>query len=391
MIGTLVEKINFKFLKYSFLTLLDKTLSVLFTLFVLEFLGIKLYNTIEFILAVSSTLYIVQELGISTYIFKLFQDLDYQWNNENSNQVLRINSLYILIGSSLSLLALILDNLIISLIILRITYLSSVKIKSALTRVQDLPNNIFYFTIPANIFLILICLISSEDYFLITLIIFHLVFLIISAKSWKYKFSISSFFLIKESIFFCWPIILNVFVVTLLSNFLKLYGWNSLPEEELVVLNYAIRFASFSSLFHVSFVKFFIKKNYIERSNKSLKRDLSYYLSAMLVILLLCWILSVIYLDYNGLIMDVFSLEYISFFFVPIAMSFSAYLEVFLARENNTLTILKSSLIGFISFILITVIYQSIFQVDLFIINLFLIIIFSFISLFRYAQIISKN
>ena len=391
MTNTIRKKINIKFLKYSFLTLIDKILSVLFTLFVLEFLGIKLFNIIEYVLAVSSTLYIVQELGVSTYIFKIFQDLDYKWKKENSDQVLKINSLFIIIGSTLSIISLIFNSLILSLIIFRITYLSSVKIKSALTRVEDLPNNIFYLTIPANLILILICLISSEDYFLITLIIFHLLFLLVSAESWKYKFSISSFSLIKESIFFCWPIILNVFIVTLLSNFLKLYGWNSLPEEELVILNYAIRFASFSSLFHMSFVKFFIKKNYMERSKTNLIRDLLFYLSGIFVVLILCWALSIFYLDFNELIIDVYTIEYISFFFVPIAMNFSAYLEIFLARENNTFSILKSSFIGFILFILIMVIYQSIFQLDLFIINLFLIIIFSFISLYRYVQIISKN
>ena len=136
-------------------------------------------------------------------------------------------------------------------------------------RMVSNPFYIFLITIPINLLILVFIFYgaifnnSTLDlitYFLpfVLFLIFYLCYLIFT-----FKFDIKltrSFFFIKKSINFYWPIIFTSVISLFIGNFIKIYSYYELSPQDMTKSSLFLRILMLIQLTHASFASFYLKK-----------------------------------------------------------------------------------------------------------------------------------
>ena len=206
------------FIRYSAFVLIDKLLSAGFFFILLDSFSVEIYNSLEYVFAIGAGLYVVFEFGFSTYLFRLYQTTDAKRLSREEKEIDDSLKKIIILISVASIISISFGFKLITLALLRVALLVILKYKTSLYRLKDKPSLIFIYSIPFNSLLCLILFFLNPNSLIEILILFHITFLLIVCKPWRFKTLSINHKIINDNILFTWPIILNVLLVSTLSN-----------------------------------------------------------------------------------------------------------------------------------------------------------------------------
>jgi O-antigen/teichoic acid export membrane protein len=353
-------KNNRELLVYSLFNYADKALVFSLPLLLLYFFKDKaLYNTVEYIFSISTIAVTVVDMGMKInyfYSYSTAEDKDQLIRNVKSYFDAMV-CLYMLLFAAGALVSWIfrLDvSVLLAFIFFRVMFQMISGFFSYHTRLLDKPFNIFLISMTANLATLAVLFvlfwsgtgISATHYFLPQALIVAGYFLFVSRKSLRADVQGWLAYL-RKSLGFAWPVILNVFMVTFVNNFGKLYAYKFLSSNEMFQVSYILRIALIIQLAHASALEYLTKKIYVDASRSFNLSIFKKYTGMLMASVLMCigfTVLFNIYSSYLGLP----KLEGQSFllYIYVILWCFSAYFEAFFNKHNQNIYLLPISLIS---------------------------------------------
>lgn len=339
---------NSTLVRYSFLNYFDKGLNFLLPLSLIFIVDNRaVYNQIELILGYAMIAASFIDFGFRGYLF-------YGYSNSSNKQLFAklieeefekyLNLYGIIIVLSSIFLFVFNDRyefltLVILFVTIRTTYLFITSYLSVKFRLLDIPNRIFYYSIPVSLATLLTVYLfyrvfnrTSLSYFFAgqaSLIIYLLVKNAINSQKFKIHFDVKA---IKESFLYSWPILLNSVMSMILVNFSKIYGYDVLTESQMTQLSYTLRIGLVIQLAHVSFAGFFTKELFIEKGRKKILTITFKYLFVLFTSSILSYTIILAINVYSS--QDKFQLFQLFLILFYLTWSCSAYCELFLNKAR---------------------------------------------------------
>ena len=298
------------------LSYFDKAIIFLLPLVVLFFFKDKtVYVSIEYIYSITVVIIPLIDLGLSGYFLYAYRN---SINREKSvnifvNVFQRIYIFLFILGAAILIInySLVEFNEFLLFIISRLLFVLATVFLASYFRLTNNPEKAVYITILSNIlslaFLVLYFLFDIE--FSMWLIFFGQ---IIFAVGYFFKSLIDVFFLngkvsklsvkavIKQSLIFSWPSIIQVFIMMYIVNYGKINVLTKMTLDDGVLLSLVQRLSMVIFLTHSSIWAFLIKDVYIEKNLFIIKRSIVYkYLVFLTLALMVITIVAGVYIFYN--------------------------------------------------------------------------------------------
>ncbi len=358
-----------RLISFSFLNYLDKFIIVIIPIFVLFFTKNKsLYNQLEYVYSLASIIIIATDLGLRNFLLYGYRESKDRINfvNNGVNYFLFINFLYTLTGAVLTCIMFFIgwDGLpILLFVVIRTLYTNIFAFYTVVARLNDKPANAFIISIPINAGTFgLICLffllkkpIYLSYLFLTQIVVVSFFFgLTIKEKVWR---KLNGFFIyFKEALRYAWPIILNLFLVTIIQNIGKIYAQNMLNENEMTRIAFSQRISMIIQLGHASVVGYLVKHLFIIEGISIDKKIGAIYIVALGI----SASFSMTFLYVSGIFLNVPVKFNDPVFYVlllyAIFWCISAFIELYVNKMNKNIYIPIVTSIGFVIFLLIVVI-----------------------------------
>jgi len=350
----------------------DKAVIFLLPILVLQiFKDQTVYLSIEYIYSVTIVIIPFLDLGLVGYFFYIYRNKEDK--RKIVNEVTKIFHVvyFILFVLGFGIVCIhyfvfsIDDNIIY--IVSRAIFLSTFAFLSSYYRLKNKPERGLYVTITANvislIFLFIFVLLDLEfDLWVIFIgqILFCILYFLkilrhLFLKWSKYYKNLKLRSLIKSSLLFSWPTIIQAFIMMYVANYGKIHTLDNLSSNDGVLLSIVQRFSMIIFLTHSSLLAYFVKELYTDKDLFLIqKKTLLKYLCLLTISLVLVALIIGVYLMHN---VDVYDLKRSSLISVAL-LSYSflscvfSYLEMYYGRENKN--IIKLFLALFIGVLFMT-------------------------------------
>jgi hypothetical protein len=356
---------NKNFFLFTGLNLVDKFLLYLLPLIPLYFFKDReYYNQIEFIYSISLFFYIFADGGIKNFYLSNFRH--YKKESLFSGLIKKyINSILIFYFLLIPIIFFILfyrneDLFLIALLVFfRTIFLIIINFNKIYYSVKQVQIKMFNITLLSSI-LTIVFLISMYYFniknnifffFLIQIVIVLIIFFlnIFNKEYLKYLKFIS---LIKKSLKFSWPLILNALFFFIIMHFAKIYSYTYLSSEDMTKISFLMRTLFVIQLFHGSFTNYYYFSVFKKKEKKINFNLLNKYICIMGLICVITFIFfekfsSIMHLKYK------IDLIFICIFFYFIFWCFGAYFEQYLNKFNNNKHIFIFSMISLCMYVVI--------------------------------------
>ena len=253
---------------YTLLNFIDKGINFCIPIMILYFFNKEIYSEIEFIISTSLFVSCFLDFGIRSYAF-----YDYKLRKELAIvEVKNVLDTILIPQLIIYTVALILfPNIITIAISLRAFFFSFQYVFTAYNRLVDTPYKSFFYSIPINIFLLLVILyvfIANKSYninsYIVCYVVFSCFYLIKYLKSNDRKKKIvKTFNYILRSMLFSWPIMLCLIGSTLVQNLIKIYGYNKISTDEYSDYALTLRLFMLALLLHQSIIGYYQKEVFV--------------------------------------------------------------------------------------------------------------------------------
>ncbi len=270
------------FIHYFLLTYLDKIISFALPLSILFIVKDKaMYATVEVAFSYAVLIMVVMELGISNYLFYGYK------KSEDKEQFLYKAGLYfkflLLVYCILTPVLLVAigfydPKLFVLFIIIaaRALFTCFITFSANIYRLKDNPSGVYLASLVVNVssfcLLVLAHYFSWEHkavYFVVPCLLLILAISIrfVAADLKYFKFSDFTEF-IKRCLKFSWPVILNVLAMSYINNYIKIYAYGHLSQQETIQISYILRIGLVVQLTHSAFASFYSKSIFMDTSHK---------------------------------------------------------------------------------------------------------------------------
>lgn len=366
-------KLEKKFIVYSGLNFLEKFLAYIAPLLVLKLIGNQqIYNNIELIYSLSLIINIFLDFGIRgflIYSFRFKKDI-YKYTFETFKFLNSILILYLLIFILFYFFSFnfILDFLIVSLIFFRAIYLLMLNFLRVFFRIINKPIKIFIYSLIANLtacILIYYFFYNKIEFtieifffpFLLFIIIYYLYFLL----EGSFDIRINKIFnFISKSFKYYWPLIIISLVSIFIGNFVKVFSYFALGDNEMTRVSIYLRYLLLIQLAHASFSSFFLRQNF-ETKKKVINKNL------LIKYLFILIFFSIFVMFTMPLVSNYINFKFTSFDIIFLCLNgytfiwcVSAYLEQFLNKYDQNIYILKFHLVSlFVYFSIFLIKYED--------------------------------
>jgi len=329
---------------------MDKAVNLLSPILVIRILHNQLlYNKIEYVLSSSIILSVLVDFGLSSYYF-----YGYRQSEDKKEFIHSIERCFLLLftlqaifvfGSVGMYFILRTPALIVyTCILIRTLFLSYTNFKFNTYRAIDQPSKIFYITIPVNLISFALFYMAYMHfsklviYYFIGLAGFELIYIVYSFTKYS-DLRIKQFWpLLKTSILFAWPLMINVFLLNVIINYGKIYAYKHFTPDEMTTLALMQRFMFILQLSHTAAASFFLKKIFEKKSITLDYKVLKSYSSSMVTSVILIagciYINNAFHVTKSLPFNSTFWLLVIFFLFYCYGAYFSTYFT--LLNRNNT-------------------------------------------------------
>jgi len=260
------------FIVHSILNYADKAINLISPIIILKFLHNDfLYNKIEYILSSSIILSVILDAGLSSYYF-----YGYRTSEDKEQYFERIEGTYLtiftfqaIVGGLLLLTAILFRSqqiLIYCCLLIRGLFLSYTNFKFNTYRVRNEPSKIFLITISVNVISLIVFIIlyninkSQEGFYFAGFFAFQILVILFNISKLRFNQFRDTLQIIKVGFLFSWPLVINVFILNIITNYGKVYAFNHLSSHNMTTLSVLQRFMVIIQLAHTSSISFFLKK-----------------------------------------------------------------------------------------------------------------------------------
>ncbi|PQV49652.1 hypothetical protein CLV33_103290 [Jejuia pallidilutea] len=360
------------------LSYFDKAIIFLLPLLVLYLFGEKeIYVSIEYIYSITIVAIPLLDLGLSGYFFYAYREAD------NKNEVLEVftnffKRLYILIGFvglifiAVHYLVFPFENLILF-IVYRVLFVLATTFLASYFRLINKPQKVVFITILSNTLSLLFLFFYfflNYDFSLWLIFIGQILFssiyffkclkdvLVSINKKLKVLYTAK---ILKDTILFSWPNIIQTFLLLYISNYGKINALTKMPIDDGVLLSLVQRFSMLIFLTHSSVWAFLVKDIYVEKNVLHIRKSILYkYLILLSFALFMVVIIASFLLSYNYVGNSLYRSLKISFLIIGQTFlgCIYAYLEVHYGRENKNIIKLYLAIFGALIFVTILVLLQ---------------------------------
>lgn len=347
-------------LLYTFFNYIDKGLAFVAPLSILYlFDDKKTYNEVEYIFSIASLLFVFLELGIKPYYFYAYK------NSENKTKLISeikgsinllvwIYTVVLIVSFGLHFSELVHMKALYFFIAIRAVYLFLSSFLNYHYRLLDNPSWIYPITISINIGSIGILLIEkivNLSYNLLFLFfLFPFTFIILYAikniKDFNLKILKSFFSILKKAIYYSWPIILNILLISFMNNYGKIYAYEYLNEDAMFQISFALRLSLIIHLAHASALGYLSKNIYINYTPKMFWKNFLLY-SKMIGVVVCLALFGIFVTKFFG-VLDQFqiTLATLLIFIYVIIWCYQSYFEIYYNRIGKTKHVLSFSIIS---------------------------------------------
>lgn len=358
------------------LSYFDKAVIFLLPILVLQlFKDQMVYLSIEYIYSITIVIIPFLDLGLAGYFYYIYR------NKKNKREIVtEITKIFHIVYVILFLLGagiICIHYLIYSIddyivyIVSRAIFLSTFAFLSSYYRLKNKPQRGLFVTLSANaislVFLFIYVFLELEfNLWLIFIgqilfcIFYFLKILRYLILKWsKYYKNLQLGSLIKSSLLFSWPTIIQVFIMMYVANYGKIHALDNMSLNDGVLLSLSQRFSMIIFLTHSSLLAYFIKELYSAEDILSIKKKiLLKYLFLLMTSVILVGFVIAAYLIYNVDVYDLKRAFMVSGLIIIYSFlsCFFSYLEMHYGRENKN--IIKLYLAIFIG-----VLFMSIFHI----------------------------
>ncbi len=357
------------------LSYFDKAVIFLLPILVLQlFKDQTVYLSIEYIYSITIVIIPFLDLGLIGFFFYIHRNRKNK--REIINEVTKIFHIIYIVLFTLGIGIICIHFFVYSIddyivyIVSRAIFLSTFAFFSSYYRLKNKPEKGLFVTISANgislIFLFIYVLLGLEfNLWLIFIgqILFCVLYFLKTSRylilKWsKYYKNLQFGSLIKSSLLFSWPTILQVFIMLYIANYGKIHALDNMSLNDGVLLSLVQRFSMIIFLTHSSLLAYFIKELYSAEDILSIKKKtLLKYLYLLMTSVVLVVLIIGAYLIYNIDVYDLKRAFIISGLIIIYSFlsCFFSYLEMHYGRENKN--VIKLYLALFIG-----VVFMSILQ-----------------------------
>lgn len=355
------------------LSYLDKAIIFLLPLLVLQiFKDQTEYVIIEYIYSATTVIIPLIDFGLSGYFYYAYR------NSKNKDKtVLDFKSAFqrlYLILSALCILIVAVNffgfefEKFIIFIVSRLLFILATTFFASYYRLINKPERVLYITLTANIFslLFLFGFFFLESEFTLWLVfigqivfsVFYFIYCMVNVFiKTKHQYDFSQLIqIIKRSVIFSWPTILQVFLMMFIANYGKLSALSQMPINDATLLSVSQRFSMIIFLTHSSLWAFLVKDIYVQNDVLEInKKILIKYLTILTFTAIGVSLVTFSYLFYTLTSEElqkpvlIVSLIIGHTFFSCIF----AYLELHYGRENKNIIKLYLAIFGAAVFILL--------------------------------------
>lgn len=357
------------------LSYFDKAVIFLLPILVLQlFKDQTVYLSIEYIYSITIVIIPFLDLGLVGFFFYIHRNRKNK--REIINEVTKIFHLVYILLFTLGIGIICIHYFVYSIddyivyIVSRAIFLSTFAFFSSYYRLKNKPERGLFVTISANaislIFLFIYVLLGLEFNLWLIFIgqILFCVFYFLKISRYlilkwsKYYKNLQFRSLIKSSLLFSWPTIIQVFIMLYVANYGKIHALDNMSLNDGVLLSLVQRFSMIIFLTHSSLLAYFIKELYSAEDILSIKKKiLLKYLYLLMTSVVLVALIIGAYLILNIDVYDLKRAFMISGLIIIYSFlsCFFSYLEMYYGRENKN--IIKLYLALFIG-----VVFMSILQ-----------------------------
>jgi hypothetical protein len=378
------------------LTYFDKGLSFALPLSILFILRDKpLYALVEVAFSYATIAVVLAELGLSSYLF-----WGYKASLDKDEFVIKAQVFFgalVLAYSVLAILVFIGLNfydptfrMLFVLIATRTLFVFYTNFYSNIYRLQDRPSRIYLTTTSINLSSFVLLVVAYYFYKGNEIVYFFLPSMILVGTigiGFLFKierFGVRYFFAFQKSaLTFSWPIILNVLLMSFINNYVKIYAYGHLSEQDMVQASYALRLGLIIQLSHAAYASYFSKSLFMDPSKKfnfSVFRQYSMVLSFSLCVV----VGAILFTNYFLAPRIYIPLNIITALFIGyiIIWCYIGYLELYFGVMNANRSILVYSVVSSIAYISLlelggelNLFHLALFMVVAALVNLVLVII----------------
>lgn len=357
------------------LSYFDKAVIFLLPILVLQlFKDQTVYLSIEYIYSVTIVIIPFLDLGLAGYFYYVYR------NKEDKqaiiNRVVKIfHLLYFALfiaGSGLIIIHYFIfpfDEYVIY-IVSRALFLCTFAFLSSYYRLLNKPQYGLFVTISANVISLLVLFIYvffGMEFELWLIFIGQILFCIIYflkivfnlISKWQERYhELQIGQLIKASLLFSWPTIIQVFIMMYIANYGKINALDKMSLDDGVLLSLIQRFSMIIFLTHSSLLAFFVKELYTVENVLHVKKNTLYkYVTLLMSSIAFVVAITAIYLYFNKDKHDLDRAVLVSSLIIlyTFMSCILAYLEMHYGRENKN--IIKLYIAGFLGVIFILLLY----------------------------------
>ncbi|WP_345191003.1 hypothetical protein [Algibacter agarivorans] len=349
-----ILKTNKSLFSYMALSYFDKAIIFLLPLIVLQlFKDQTVYLSIEYIFSITVVIIPLIDFGLSGYFFYVYRNIS---NKEETvknfvNVFQRVYVILSVLGGVIILIhytAFEFEKFILF-IVCRVLFVLATVFLSSYFRLTNRPEKAVYVTILSNatslLFLLAYFLFDIEFslwVIFIGQIIFSIFYLFRSISNIlfdKEGFNTQQIKrLIKSTLLFSWPTIIQVFIMMYIVNYGKMNVLTKMTTEDGVLLSLVQRFSMVIFLTHSSLWAFIIKDIYVEKNLFLIKRRVFYkYLTFLTFALVMILMVTGAYIVYNYTSFQRVSCISVLIIGQTFFACIYAYLEMYYGRENKNI------------------------------------------------------
>ena len=237
------------------------------------------------------------------------------------------------------------------LIVVRALFILTVTFLASFYRLIDKAHKALFITLSSNFISILFLFgfyVLDKDFELWVVFIGQILFILfyfikisyrVIHKYKTYLFN-TIFNTLKNSIFFSWPSIIQVFIMMFIANYGKINAIDNMSLNNGVLLSFVMRVSMVIHLSHASIHAFILKDVYMSKGIRVIsKRSLYKYLSFLFFPVAFVSIVLFIYFYFDQTIYDTNALVYVVSFIVAYTIFWCiyTYFEMYYSRENKNI------------------------------------------------------
>lgn len=347
---------NKELIKYVALSYFDKAIIFLVPLAVLFLFKEKaVYVELEYIYSIVIICVPILGLGLPGYFF-----FNYRKTKLKREAIVKILKSFhaSYIGLFVIALILVLFHYVIYpfekhiiLIVVRALFILTVTFLASFYRLIDKAHKALFITLSSNFISILFLFgfyVLDKDFELWVVFIGQILFILfyfikisyrVIHKYKTYLFN-TIFNTLKNSIFFSWPSIIQVFIMMFIANYGKINAIDNMSLNNGVLLSFVMRVSMVIHLSHASIHAFILKDVYMSKGIRVIsKRSLYKYLSFLFFPVAFVSIVLFIYFYFDQTIYDTNALVYVVSFIVAYTIFWCiyTYFEMYYSRENKNI------------------------------------------------------